>query len=270
MRRSRSQRPPSAIKPRVFGLEKAIIGLLILATFAFAVIFMAGERLIHSDPKTPPPEPARIALPPSPMEPAALAALEAFFEAPDLTAKVKLVRDSARVRPMMENYHDQRGHSFPTLGRVSPGHAASFDGTPMVLFEVEPFSGPRYPVAVVWDGHRFGVDWESLTAYGAIDWSEFIETRPTTAATLRVFISRVADDRKIPGQPPETGQFQIEHRDDPQPLVAIADPTLAARLAKLTAGVRAPVTLEMIWKPAGPGGVLIPEIRNLVAPNWSH
>lgn len=269
MRRSRSRRPPAAIKSRVFSLEKAIIGLLILATFAFAVIFMVGESLIHSDPKTPPPEPARIALPPSPMEPAALAALEAFFEAPDLTAKTMLVRDSARVRPMMQDYHDRRGHSFPTLGRVSPGHAASFDGTPMVLFEVEPFSGPRYPVAVVWDGHRFAVDWESLTAYGTMDWSEFIETQPTAPVTLRVFISTLAAAQEIPGLPPETGQFQIEHRDDPQPLIASASAEVTATLKPLIESVRVPITIEVTWKPIGPGGSPLPLILRLVSPKWS-
>jgi hypothetical protein len=270
MRRSRSRRSPAATKPRVFGLEKAIIGLLILATFAFAVIFMAGESLIHRDPKTPPPEPARIELPPSPMEPAALAALEAFFEAPDLTAKATLVRDSARVRPMMENYHDQRGHSFPTLGRVSPGHAASFDGTPMVLFEVEPFSGPRYPVAVAWDGHRFGVDWESLTAYGTMDWSEFIEHRPVIPQTLRVFVTKMADDQKAPGLPSGAGQFQIEHRDDSQPIIALADATLTDRLTSLIEGTRSPITLEMAWKPIGLGGTPVACVTRVVSARWSR
>ena len=253
----------------MFRLENVIIGILIFAAFALAIVFLLGEGLIHRDPKPPPEVPVSSGLPPSPMEPAALAALEAFFEAPDLATKAALVRDSARVRPLMENYHHQRGHSFPSLGRVSPGLPAHFDGTPMVLFEVEPFSGPRYPVAVAWDGHRFAVDWESLTAYGTLDWSEFIETKPAATAILRVVISTAAADRKIPDQPAETGQFQIEHRDDPQPLVALADPELTTQLTKLTEGLRTPVTLEMTWKPNGPGGTLTACISGFVAKGWS-
>ena len=268
MRRSRST--PRATRPWLFGLEKTIIGLLILAAFCFAVIFVVGEGMIHRNPKTPPPEPVRLNLPPSPMEPAALAALEAFFEAPDLPSKAKLVRDSTRVLPMMENYHDKRGHSFPTLGRVSPGRVASFDGTPMVLFEVEPFSGPRYPVAVAWDGQRFAVDWETLTAYGTMDWSEFIERRPSAPQTLRVFVSKVADDRKTPGFPDGTGQFQIEHRDDSQPIIALTDATVTDRLTSLIEGTQSPVTLEMAWRPVGPGGTPSACVTRVISAGWGY
>ncbi len=250
-------------------MEKAVTGILILAALAIALVLLIGEGLIHRKPKEKPAAPARVETPPDPMDPAALAALEAFFEAPDLISKARLVRDSRRVRPMMENYHQQRGHPFPTLGRVSPGHAARFDETPMVLFEVEPFSGPRYPVAVVWDGKRFTVDWESLTAYGTIDWSEFIETQPATPNTLRVFIQSAGETQQIPGAPDGSVTFRIEHRDDPQPLAVIADRDVAKLLNPLIENRRVPVTLELAWKPLGPGATPVPEILRLVAAKWS-
>ncbi|MEO5916838.1 MAG: hypothetical protein ABIS50_21600 [Luteolibacter sp.] len=247
-----------------------ITGALILTALALALVFMIGEGLIHRKPKANPEIPAHIDLPPSPMEPAALAALEKFFEAPDLASKAAFVRDGERVRPMMEDYHNQRGHAFPTLGRVSPGRAASFDEVPMVLFEVEPFSGPRYPVAVVWDGHRFAVDWESLTAYGTIDWSEFLEMKPAAPQTLRVYAQDASETQQLPGTPDGFTCFRIEHRDDPQPLVAIASEEVAAMLKPLVENQRAPVTLEIAWKPIGPGGVPVPQILRLVGPKWSH
>ncbi|MES2657351.1 MAG: hypothetical protein V4689_01975 [Verrucomicrobiota bacterium] len=252
-----------------FRLENAIIGILILAALVVALVFLIGERMIHRNPKAAPAIPVRTLLPPSPMEPAALAALEAFFEAPDLAARAALVRDSERVRPMMENFHDHRGHPFPTLGRVSPGRAASFYGTPMVLFEVEPFSGPRYPVAVVWDGRRFAVDWESLTAYGTIDWSAFIENKPTALETLRVYIQNATETQKPPGMPDGFTCFRIEYRDDPQPLIAVASEEVAVALKPLVEHQRAPVTLEIAWKPNGPGGIPVPQILRLAAPKWS-
>lgn len=259
--------PPAA---RSMGtMEKYIAGILVLLTLALTLLFTIGEGLIHRNPKAKPAAPAPAMVAPTPMEPPALAALEAFFEAPDLASKAALVRDSARVRPMMEDFHKRRGHPFPTLGRVSPGRAARFDETPMVLFEVEPFSGPRYPVAVVWDGQRFAVDWESLTAYGSIDWSEFVEKQPAAAHTLRVFIQTASEAQQMPGIPTGYEAFRIGHRDDPQAIAAIGGAEVAAILDPLVENRRVPVTLEIAWKPLGPGGTPVPEILRMVAPKWS-
>ncbi|MEO8616316.1 MAG: hypothetical protein ABI600_14315 [Luteolibacter sp.] len=251
-------------------LQTWIIVALLAAGLGIGLVLTFAVCLIHRDhkpttitiiPATPPPEP---------MEPAALAVLEQFFEAPDTISKAALVRDSERVRPLMIDYHDKRNHPYQTLGRVSPGHVTELQNTPSVLFEIEPFSGPRYPVAMVWDGQRFAVDWESLTAYGTIDWSEFTERRPTTPQTLRVFVSKAADDQKIPGLSAGAGQFQIEHRDDPQPIVVTADATLAAQLSPLTEGLRTPITVEMTWKPLGPGGAPVACVTRLIAAGWSR
>lgn len=252
-------------------METWITAALILIALIIALALTIGEGMIHRNRK---PQTAAqtttVTVPPVPMEAPALAALESYFEAPDTASKALLVRDSARVRPLMVDYHDKRSHPYQTLGRVSPGHVTEFQNTPAVLFEIEPFSGPRYPVAMVWDGQRFAVDWESLTAYGTMDWGEFIERRPTVPQTLRVFVSKIADERKIPGLPAASGQFQIEHRDDPQPIVVTADAETTARLTALTEGLRTPVTLEMTWKPIGPGGAPVTCITRLAATSWSR
>lgn len=254
---------------RGFRLENVIIGILIFAALVVALVFLIGEGMIHRNPKAPPTAtPVRSELPPSPTEPAALAALEAFFEAPDLATKAALARDPVRSRPMMEDFHHRRGHPFPTLGRVSPGKAASFGGTPMVLFEVEPFSGPRYPVAMVWDGSRFAIDWESLTAYGTMDWSDFLENQPAELQTLRVFLTTARPAEQIPGLPAGHVCYLIEHRDHPQPVVAVAGPELAAVLGPLLENKRTPLTIEASWKPSGPGSAPIVKILRLVSVKW--
>lgn len=111
---------------RMGGLEKSVLGILVLIVFLFTLLLILGSGLTRRNPKTRAgSESAAVVLPVAPparMEPPALAALEAFFEAPDLASKATLVRDSERVRPMMEDYHHRRGHPFPTLGRVSPPH----------------------------------------------------------------------------------------------------------------------------------------------------
>lgn len=242
---------------------------LLAIAMVIALVVIVGEGMIHRDPKAQPVSSERLASPPTPAEPAALVVLEAFFEAANLAAKAEFVRDGARVKPLMMDYHERRGHSFPTLGRVSQGKSASFDGTQMVLFEVEPFSGPRYPVAVVWDGQRFAVDWESLTAYGSMDWSEFIETKPAATQTLRVFVHRVSEAAQIPGLPAGYVSFSMEHRDDSQSLTAVAGPSMSALLQPLVRNGRTPVTLEVVWKPLALGGTPIVEILRLVSLKWS-
>lgn len=251
------------------GLEKFIIGILLLSTFAITLTLLIGEGLIDRKPKAEPAVPEQVSTPPERMEPAALEALEAFFEAPDLAAKSARVRDGARVQPLMEDFHTRRGHPFPTLGRVSPGHSTRLNETPMVLFEIEPFSGPRYFVAVVWDGRRFAVDWESLTSYGTMDWSEFIDSQPAATQTLRVFLRQAAESSRQPGTPDPIRFFQIEHRDHPQPLIAAANATVAATLQSLVENQRAPVTLELVWKPLIPGAAPVPWIERMVAEKWS-
>ncbi len=167
----------------------------------------------------------------------------------------------------MEDYHLRRGHAFPTMGRVSSGKAGTMDGVPMVFFEVEPFSGSRFPVAVIWDGVRYGVDWESLTAYGTVEWSEFVERRPTESQTLRVFVhSPGKDDSSLSLA---TGQttFHIEHRDDADSVIAIAGAETASTLKLLTEKRRTPATLEVRWK-TGSGAAVV-EIVRVIAPRWS-
>mgnify|MGYP000352460034 CR=1 FL=1 len=250
-------------------LEKSIIGILAALGLTLGLALIIGECRIHRQPAARAAQPVPAMAPPNPMEPAALKALESFFEAPDLTKKAAFVRDTARVLPMMNDYHERRGHPFPTLGRVSPGHVAHFDETPMVLFEVEPFSGPRYPVAVVWDGQRFAVDWESLTAYGTMDWNEFVESQPTAIQTLRVYLQRSTEAEQIPNATAGSKAFRIEHRDGLPSLVAIADAEVAAILAPRVENQRAPVTLEIAWRPLDSSGLSVPKILRLVAPRWS-
>ncbi len=254
------------------GIEAWITAVLILIVLIIALALTLGQGMIQRNRKPPagPSPPSPIATPPVPMEPAALAALEKYFEAPDTASKSQLVRDPTRVRRLMEDHHDRRNHPYQTLGRVSPGHATLLGTTPAVLFQIEPFSGPRYPVAMVWDGQRFAVDWESLTAYGTLDWSEFIERRPTTIEALRVYLSHSPEPENFPSMPESFVSFQIEHRDDPQPIVCIASREVAAVLHPMAGNPRTPVTLEMTWTPIGPGGTKVSRIIRLVTPGWSH
>ncbi|RYD21581.1 MAG: hypothetical protein EOP88_10775 [Verrucomicrobiaceae bacterium] len=251
-------------------MEKLVAGLLLAATTGAVLVFTAGEGLIHRDRPD-----AQVVLahspevtpPPSPPEPHALAALEAFFEAPELAGKAEQVRDKDRVLPMMVDLHQRRGCPFPTMATISKGKAGMMDGVSMVFFEVEPFSGPRYPVAVVWDGSAFRVDWVSLMAYGTVDWSAFVENRPPETQVLRVFVHSAGKDESSFALGSGETTVQIEHRDDPTPVVGIAAGETASVLKALTEKRRAPVTVEVCW--VRKGGVPVIEIVKVLAPQWS-
>ncbi|MFM2198903.1 MAG: hypothetical protein RLZZ505_2335 [Verrucomicrobiota bacterium] len=249
--------------------EKVVSSSLIFITCGILVVIMFGVGAIPRKPVEEAPAPISSSEPPTLMESAAREVLEAFFEAPDVAAKSEFVGMSARVRPLMEDFHEKRGHAFPTLGSVSTGKRADFNGQPMVLFEVEPYVGPRYHVAVIWDGNHFTVDWESLTAYGTMDWMEFAENKPMTAQTMRVYVRQAERSDTPPGAERGAVFFQIEHRDHPQPIIAAADGETASTLLAMTENRRVPVTLALAWETRDTYLAPMPWIRSLVSQGWS-
>lgn len=205
-----------------------------------------------------------------PTEVAALVALERFFEAPDVASMAAAAHDSTRVRPLMEDYYLHRRHPLPSMSRVSKGQAANSNGTQLILFQVEPLNGRHYPIATIWEGNRFAVDWESLSAYGTVDWVRFIEEKPASPETLRLYIEAAGEFDEVPGLPPTYTVFRISHRDDPLPITAIADAEWSRHLLPMVEKRRVPVTLEMEWQPLGPGHAPVPVILRLVSAGWSR
>lgn len=261
-----SRQPGTAPPLKRPGLTEAlVIGSLLV--FGLAVLFGWGG-IQRKKENLPPPPPVPLPLP-APAEDLSLKVLERFFEGADLEQKLATVRDPDRVRQMMEDYHLKRGHSFPTMGRVSPGKRVTMGERQLVFFEVEPFTGPRYPVAVEWDGFRFAVDWESLTAYGTMEWSEFVEKRPTAAQTMRVYLATAPAALRPPGIAADRPVFRVEHRDSDATALAVASSALAEDLAKRVKGKHVPLTVEIAWNPsAATGGAFV--VSRMVAAGWSE
>lgn len=240
--------------------ETLVVGGVILAVL---VVFLGFWLIQPNDLPVPSlPAPAQAGPPPQPMAEHARKVLEKFFEGADLEDKLNCVRDPGRVKPMIEDYL-KRGHPFPTMGRVSPGREVVSGARRMVFFEVEPFSGPRFPVAVEWDGYRFGVDWESMTAYGSMDWLEFVAKQPEKAQTLRVYLTESPGGFRPPDMAADERAFRVEHRDSDTAIVAVAGGELASELQGLVKGKRVPLTVEMSWKGRW-------EVVRLVGTGWSQ
>ncbi|MCE9518595.1 MAG: hypothetical protein K8R87_03370 [Verrucomicrobia bacterium] len=116
--------------------------------------------------------------------------LRQFFEARTVTQLIPLVRDSRRVRALMEEYHQRvplKSRAWKGIGWSmpveEPGYRFAYvqatfqDLPPMNLVVEETSSG-------------FLVDWESSVQYSELGWKEFMATKPVQPKTFRVIASR--------------------------------------------------------------------------------
>ncbi len=183
------------------------------------------------------------------------AALRGYFEASTVEAKLAYVRDAARVRPLMEQFH-----------QTSPIAAQGWKGLGWVLPVEEPGFRLGYaqatladaePVSVIVEEQQdgsFRVDWESSVRYGEQGWTEFIETQPTSPKLFRVIASR---PRHLPSIDAPQGSeiLEIKHPDDDHVIHAYfdrQDPKLQSLVQQLQ--IRnwkdVPLTLRLCY--AGP------------------
>ncbi|WP_411826573.1 hypothetical protein [Luteolibacter sp. AS25] len=204
-------------------------------------------------------------------EAAALEVLEEFFEASDLEGKSRFVREPKRVLPMMRDFYEVRQNPFPTLGRVSAGQISNFGDSMLVLFQIEPFTGGIYSIAVAWEGDRFAVDWLSFSSYGTMNWDEFTDAKPGAAQTMRLYIMNGAELGKPPGLPDNYPNLQIEHRDFSQPLQCFVAPNLLPAFKSLIGrNKRVPVTIEVGWKKLTNDSEPVPYISHFITEGWSN
>ncbi|MCH7224874.1 hypothetical protein [Haloferula sp. A504] len=242
--------------------------LLGLATIAVLWAVSIGWLLIQS-PEAPPAGP-RSPVVEAPAGPEAIAMAEAawnaFVEAEDLRQRQALVLNPEQVAPMMEDYHEVRGHPWPTMSTRSPGREIQRNGLPVVVLEVEDFGGRVYPVAIGWDGRRYAVDWESLTAYGTMDWAQLLERRPQARQTLRLYLGRLPEELQPPPSIAAGHTFiRMEHRDSPTTAPLAVPPQLVHGILPMIEGRRVPCTIEVAWNPDLQAFVL----QRLVRQGWS-
>jgi hypothetical protein len=185
--------------------------------------------------------------------------VRSFFEAGDVDQKLAFVRDPQRVRPMMEKYyrgHPQQQMEWKSLGWVLPVEEPGFRlGYAQAIFaNAEPVSLIMEELA---DG-SFRVDWESSVRYSETDWSEFIETQPTSPTLFRVIASK---PRHAPpeGSPQDSEVLEIKHPDDSNVIYAYfdrKDPKFQPLIQQLQTGnwKDVPLTLRLCYPgPAGNG-----------------
>ena len=119
------------------------------------------------------------------------AAVRAFYEADSLEAKLAVVRDAERIRPLMESYYRQqplRARGWLRLESVRP---VSQPGERFALVQGR-LAGDVSASVVVEEieGGRIRVDWESAVQYSEMAWQEFLKKRPRQPLLFRVLASR--------------------------------------------------------------------------------
>jgi len=175
-------------------------------------------------------------------------AVGAFFRASTLEARLPVVRDAERVRPLMEQYYKRapmdnyqlRGLGWLVrvneLGRRFGYVQALFeDATPSSLVVEETASG------------EILIDWECLVRYGEVAWQDFLRLRPAQPTLMRLIASRSS-------QAPATGGEWLELRHPAEPGTVLgyldkADPKLTGLVKQLQDGKwkDVPVTLRLCF-----------------------
>ena len=178
----------------------------------------------------------------------------AFFRASTLEARLPLVRDAERVRPLMEQYYKRapmdtyqlRGLGW--LVRVNePGRRFGYvqalfeDATASSLVVEETASG------------EILIDWECLVRYGEVAWQDFLRLRPAQPTLMRLIASRSAQTPS--GSNPTEGDgewLELRHPAEPGTVLGyldMADPKLTGLVKQLQDGKwkDVPVTLRLCF-----------------------
>ncbi|MBE7498199.1 MAG: hypothetical protein HS117_24945 [Verrucomicrobiaceae bacterium] len=203
------------------------------------------------------------------------AVIRGFFEAASIDMKLAFSRDSARVRPLMENYYRSHPMTRPrwkNLGWVmtvdEPGYRF---GYAQALFDD---ADPATVVIEETTDGKYRVDWEHSVSYGEIEWSEFLKVRPAEPTLMRVIASKphVAPNS---GAPKDHEILEIKHPAGEGTVYAYFDrndPKFQPLIQQLQSGnwKDVPLTLRLCYPgTASPAGTAMSaRIANIEGKNW--
>lgn len=198
--------------------------------------------------------------------------LRGYFEAASLDQRLAFVRDSQRVRPLMENYYRRHPYTpveWKNLGWILPVEEEGyrFGYAQAVFANAEPVS---LIIEELVDG-TFRVDWESSVRYGEIDWLEFLKTQPSAPTLFRVIASK---PQNIPPEAAPMGSelLEIKHPDDNDVVYAYfdrKDPKFQPLLQQLQTGnwKEVPLTIRLCF-PGPPGSGKNARIADVEGKGW--
>lgn len=119
---------------------------------------------------------------------AALTAIE-FLTARTLDERLAWVRQPERVAPMMREYYAKGDDRHPEFKQLLGRASLTVAGREVITISFSSQNNSALAIALLRDGddQRFLVDWESFVSYSDIPTEVFIEKKPTTPTTFRVY-----------------------------------------------------------------------------------
>lgn len=240
-------------------LQRWVAALLLAVSFMGAAVWLTAMVQVRRDQVVNKPSlPSEQVILPS--EEAARQALMSCFSAADDVARMKFIHDRRRVEPLWLDYHHRRHHPLPILEEIRSCALVEDRGRTLALCEVVLSPGGVKPLAMIWEGDRFLLDWESLVAYGTVDWVEWVEAKPSGRVTQRVYLSR-APSGPLSETPSGQQLVSVDHRDALSPLPARVDPDAGLEI-DFDGRQRVPVTAEFEFR-ADPDGSHLHLVRML-------
>ncbi len=120
----------------------------------------------------------------------AIALLDRYWKTEGWRDRVPMVADAGRVAPLMQDFYEKQNATDPAPGGLVGKARYQIDGTEILYFsytssrptgflEVAMVRGP--------DG-KFLIDWESLTGYGGMSFTDFRAQRLTKPVKLRAYV----------------------------------------------------------------------------------
>ena len=143
-------------------------------------------------------------------KPAIAAIVREFFESKSITEALPLVRDSRRVRPLMEEYYSRNDfvkRQWKTMGWAMPVEEQGYRfAYVQALFE----DSPPVHIVVEESDSGFLVDWESSVHYSELSWSDFQAKKPKDPKLFRLLASKPEEAEKM-GEDEKQTTLKLKH-----------------------------------------------------------
>lgn len=180
-------------------------------------------------------------------------ALEVFFNTSTPDGRLALIRDAARVKPLMMSYYAREPMpplKWRGLGRMvrvdEPGYRF---GYVQALFED---ANPANVIVEETTDGRYLVDWECLVRYGEVAWSDFLRMKPVEPKLMRVIASKAESFLPAGGAAGQGEWLELRHPAESGTVLGYFDrddPKFTALVQQLEMGQwkDVPVTLRLCF-----------------------
>ena len=133
-----------------------------------------------------------------------------FFSAKSLTEMLPLVRDSGRVKTLMQDYYQRNPMTnwhWKGIGWAMPVEEKGFSYV-QVLFDDAP---PVHVVVEETADGKFEIDWESAVHYCELSWKDFQSRKPLEPKVFRVIASKLDSNDGVSGDGEKQTTLKLTH-----------------------------------------------------------